>query len=64
MLRRLSVLSEQPLCVDCEADERIVAATDVDHELPHRGDLALFWDRDNLRGRCHACHSRKTQDGG
>jgi 5-methylcytosine-specific restriction protein A len=48
-------LAAHPNCVDCGA-----LATQVDHERPHRGDPALFWDRTNWRPRCHACHSRKT----
>jgi 5-methylcytosine-specific restriction protein A len=61
-LRQL-VLSEEPLCVDCIKEDRIEASTDVDHEIPHRGDEELFWSRENLHGRCHSCHSRKTQRG-
>jgi len=39
----------------------------VDHIIPHRGDLALFWDeKNNWQALCHRCHSRKTarEDGG
>jgi len=60
---RHRVLSEEPLCCDCIAENCITASTDVDHQIPHRGDLELFWSRENLRGRCHRCHSRKTQRG-
>lgn len=61
---RRRVLQEQPTCPWCFArDARVVASTDVDHIAPHRGDLALFWDRENLQAMCKACHSRKTQAG-
>lgn len=57
---RKSFLIENPLCVDCKAEGYIVAATDVDHEVPHRGDMMLFWDQGNWRARCHKHHSVKT----
>lgn len=61
---RARVLLEQPFCVSCQAEGRPIAdTTDVDHIRPHRGTPALFWDRRNLQGLCHACHSRKTQRG-
>ena len=57
-------LARDPFCVDCQAAGRLaVDATDVDHEIPHRGNPKLFWDAKNLRSRCHACHSRKTRRG-
>lgn len=40
---------------------------DVDHVIrreayiaQHDGDETFFYDPDNLRGLCHACHSHKT----
>jgi len=60
---RALVLKEEPLCRDCAGIRTVEPATDVDHITPHRGDLALFWNRDNLAALCHACHSRKTQRG-
>ncbi|MEC7815831.1 HNH endonuclease signature motif containing protein [Marinobacter alkaliphilus] len=55
-----------PLCAECSRQGRITAATDVDHIIPHRGDLKLFWSRSNWQSLCHPCHSRKTarEDGG
>ncbi|MEL6109969.1 MAG: HNH endonuclease [Planctomycetota bacterium] len=40
--------------------------TVVDHFIPHRGDLRLFWDKTNWRPSCKQCHDRKTatHDGG
>jgi 5-methylcytosine-specific restriction protein A len=41
-------------------------ATCVDHIMPHKGDMKLFWDRKNWQAACASCHSRKTatKDGG
>ena len=63
---RLQYLMINPLCVDCEAENRIVSAIVVDHIVPHKGDNELFWDRSNWQGLCKTHHSRKTatQDGG
>ena len=55
-LRRL-VLSEQPLCADCERRGRIVPAREVDHV----DNDASNNDRSNLVGLCSPCHSAKTQ---
>lgn len=38
-----------------------VLATLVDHVIPHRGDMRLFWDRTNWQPLCTSCHSRKKQ---
>ena len=35
-------------------------ATEVDHVIPHRGNMELFWDRSNWQCLCHAHHSSKT----
>ena len=61
---RLSFLADNPLCVHCAP--RVVAAKEVDHIVPHRGDYDLFWDQENWQGLCSVCHSRKTatEDGG
>lgn len=59
-------LMRHPLCVECLAQGRTEPATDVDHIVPHRGDQALFWDRDNWQSLCKSHHSAKTarEDGG
>ncbi|MEQ8409115.1 MAG: HNH endonuclease [Gammaproteobacteria bacterium] len=59
-------LVSNPFCIDCEAQGKLEPATETDHEIPHRGDLKLFWDKSNWRPRCKPCHSRKTarEDGG
>lgn len=60
---RAVVLSEEPVCRACLDAGRVTAGVDVDHIVPHRGDLRLFWDRENLQALCHACHSEKTARG-
>ena len=44
----------------------VVAAAELDHILPHGGDMVLFWQRSNWQGGCKSCHSVKTatEDGG
>jgi len=64
---RAGWLRSHPLCVRCEGDGRTVVATDVDHIVPHKGDMNLFWDIEhNVQSLCHSCHSAKTaeEDGG
>lgn len=56
-------LKEHPTCVECEKTGQITKATDVDHHVPHRGDMELFWDSDNWSALCASCHARKTRRG-
>lgn len=60
--KRAAWLAAHPLCVACESKGRIVGATDVDHVIPHRGDMRLFWSGE-LQSLCSTCHSRKTRRG-
>jgi len=55
---RSHVLMVEPLCRECAAWGRVVAATDVDHVTPKSqgGTDDLF----NLQSLCHSCHSAKT----
>jgi len=53
-------LEAHPLCVRCMADGQYVRATVVDHIVPHRGDMRLFWDEANWQPLCKPCHDRKT----
>ena len=53
-------LLREPCCRECARRGIRTPATDVDHVRDHRGDWALFTDRDNLQSLCHSCHSRKT----
>lgn len=57
---RATVLRDQPLCVRCLPLGFVKAATDVDHIVPHKGNMTLFWDRNNLQPLCKSCHSHKT----
>jgi 5-methylcytosine-specific restriction endonuclease McrA len=50
--RRLYLLNN-PLCVMCA---RSKPATVLDHIVPHRGNLELFWDQRNWQGLCDPCH--------
>lgn len=55
-----------PTCAMCEAAGRVTPATCVDHIVPHKGDMVLFNDVNNLQSLCASCHSTKTanEDGG
>lgn len=57
---RLRFLASHPLCF-CGAP-----ATVVDHVVPHKGDMVLFWTESNLAALCVPHHAAKTaaSDGG
>lgn len=62
-------LRAHPLCAcpDCDSGrKRVTPAVLVDHRVPHRGDMKLFWDSSNWQSMAKACHDRKTatEDGG
>jgi hypothetical protein len=59
-------LAKHPLCVTCMVGGLVVLATVVDHVIPHRGDVEMFWKDGNHQALCKACHDRKTvlEDGG
>lgn len=63
---RAAFLRRNPLCVHCEREELVVAATVVDHIIPHKGDSGLFWDELNWQPLCKRHHDIKTarEDGG
>lgn len=58
-------LAQHPLCRYCElglfGDPSIVAATLVDHLIPHRGDHEIFWNRRDWVSSCAPCHSGPKQ---
>ena len=56
----IQFLEEHPLCAFCEMEGKEVPATVVDHIIPHRGDPAIFWDRNNWVPLCRECFERKT----
>lgn len=53
---RETFLRRSPLCVRCAERDMTVAATVVDHIVPHKGDSALFWDSSNWQALCKPCH--------
>lgn len=55
-MARANYLACNPLCRYCEKAGRIVPASVVDHIIPHRGDMRLFWDEDNWQPLCKKCH--------
>jgi len=57
---RSEQLLEEPFCRECSKTGIRRRATDVDHIVDHKGDWAIFTDRNNLQSLCHSCHSRKT----
>lgn len=50
---------ENALCCYCKAKGRIRASECVDHYIPHKGDMKLFWDRKNWRAACIQCNNAK-----
>jgi 5-methylcytosine-specific restriction endonuclease McrA len=56
-LRRMH-LALHPYCVMCL---KRTIATIVDHIRPHRGDIELLMDPDNLQSLCKYCHDSKKQ---
>lgn len=57
-LRRL-VIAEEPLCRVCLSNGETSATCEIDHMIPLELGGAPY-DRTNLQGLCHECHSRKT----
>lgn len=57
--RRDAQLAREPFCCECAKYGLRVRATEVDHVIPHRGNLDLFY-KGKLQSLCHTCHSRKT----
>jgi 5-methylcytosine-specific restriction protein A len=57
---RVQFLKENPLCVECLKRGQVTAATVVDHEIPHKGDTELFWDKSNWRSLCTPDHNAKS----
>jgi len=53
---RAAFLHMHPRCVMCDA-----AAHVVDHRIPHRGDMKLFWNKGNWQPLCYPCHNSTKQ---
>lgn len=58
---RASFLAANPLCALCSTDLSPVAATVVDHKIPHGGNDDLFWDKSNWQPLCKHCHDSVKQ---
>ncbi|WP_159245058.1 HNH endonuclease [Pseudomonas koreensis] len=54
-------LLDHPLCVYCSRHGLTVAASVVDHKIPHRGDQQLFWHEANWQALCKPCHDSIKQ---
>lgn len=58
MAIRARVLQANPLCVMCQAKNKVEVATEVDHIKPlFKGGTDAF---DNLQGLCSTCHADKS----
>lgn len=53
-------LKREPLCRECQAKGIIKEGEEVDHIIPHNGDMGLMMDRENLQTLCKSHHSQKT----
>jgi len=47
---------KNPLCAYCVQIGKITRVDVVDHIVPHRGDVQLFWDQSNWQPLCKRCH--------
>jgi 5-methylcytosine-specific restriction protein A len=56
---REAFLKANPLCVMCLPI--VTPAAVVDHIVPHKGDQALFWSRDNWQALCATHHNAFKQ---
>jgi len=54
-------LQKQPLCEFHLRRNQVISASIVDHITPHKGDVALFHDPDNLQSLCKRCHDSVKQ---
>lgn len=66
---RAAFLAAHPLCkcFECKRLDRVRAANVVDHDPPHRGDRAAFWDRSRwvaLNKRCHDSFKQRLEKSG
>lgn len=60
---RKGFLAKHPLCAECLKNGIYTPATVVDHIVPHRGNKALFWDKNNWQSLCQYHHNQKTARG-
>lgn len=61
-LRKAVIVRDNFTCRCCGVFEADSSKLVADHIKPHRGDLDLFWDEDNLQTlRASPCHNAKKQ---
>ena len=48
-------LDANPLCEKCGKVSQC-----VDHIIPHRGNVQLFWQVENFAALCFSCHGKKS----
>ena len=53
---RLQHLNANPLCVCCLANGVVEPASMVDHVVPHKGDMNVFWKSEDWQSLCDWCH--------
>lgn len=58
---RIWQLKREPVCRFCQKAGQVTEANTVDHIMPHKGDMAKFFDRSNLQSLCKECHSSIKQ---
>lgn len=59
-LRWMVLVQAAFTCAKCAAVSE-GAGLVADHVMPHRGNAALFWNRDNLQCLCKHCHDSIKQ---
>jgi 5-methylcytosine-specific restriction protein A len=60
---REGFLRKHPLCVECLKFGIYMPATVVDHSVPHKGDMDIFWDSSLWVPLCKRHHDAKTRSG-
>ena len=55
-------LASNPLCVECNKMNITKLATVVDHITPHKGNMTLFYDKDNLQSLCELHHNKRQPE--
>lgn len=55
-LRPAALQRDKWTCQECGKPGNV-----VDHKIPHRGDMRLALDIDNLQVLCLSCHGRKSR---
>ena len=60
-LRWSILVRDRFTCAMCGKLEGKTSQLVADHEKPHKGDEALFWNEGNLRCVCKTCHDSDKQ---